>query len=216
MIYLISDLHGRVDFCGLQEYCRIANKEDLLIILGDIGLAFEESEQNRIFTETFLSIDKNIAIVDGNHDNFAYLNSFPREQWNGGVVSRLTEHIVHLRRGNIYEIDGKSFFVFGGCKSSPKWKENGLWHEGEEPSEEELAYAYDNLRRCDYTVDYILTHKYEQTPPLGTVCKDLQDLTTFIEKNVQYRHWYAGHWHTNKCVDETHTLVYNALVDICR
>ena len=212
MIYLISDLHACMDFCGLQEYCRIANKEDLLIILGDTGLAFEESEENRIFTEKFLSIDKNIALVDGNHDNFVYLNSFPREKWNGGIVSRLTENMVHLRRGNIYEIDGKSFFVFGGCKSSPKWKESGLWHEGEEPCGEELAYAYDNLRQCGYVVDYILTHKYEQMPLRGTVSKDLQNLTSFIEENVRYQHWYAGHWHTNQRVDEKHTLVYDELV----
>ena len=214
MTYLISDLHGNMDFYGLQEYCRIAKDEDLLIVLGDVGLAFEESEENRIFTEKFLSIDKNIAIVDGNHDNFAYLNSFPREKWNGGIVSRLTEKIVHLRRGNVYGIGGSSFFVFGGCKSSPKWKECGLWHEGEEPSEEELAYAYDSLKKCGYSVDYILTHKYEQTPPRGTVSKHLQELTVFLEKNVRYRHWYAGHWHADECIDEKHTCVYDKLVPI--
>ena len=214
MIYLISDLHGSMDSCGLKEYCRIANNEDLLLVLGDIGLSFEESEENRTFTEKFLAIDKNIAIVDGNHDNFAYLNSFPREKWNGGIVSRLTKNIVHLRRGNIYKVDGKSFFVFGGCKSSPKWKESGLWYEGEEPCREELAYAYDNLRQCGYAVDYILTHKYEQMSPQDTVSKDLLNLTSFIEENVRYRHWYAGHWHTNQCVDEKHTFVYDELIDI--
>ena len=214
MIYLISDLHGCMDFCGLQEYCRSAGKEDLLIILGDVGIAFEESEENRIFTKQFLSIGKNIAIVDGNHENFAYLNGFSREKWKGGIVSRLTENIVHLRRGNIYTIEGKRFFVFGGCKSSPKWKEQGLWHEGEEPCEEEIAYAYDNLRQCGYAVDYILTHKYEQMPPRGTVSEDLLNLTSFIEKNVQYQHWYAGHWHTNQHADEKHTFVYDDLVYI--
>lgn len=214
MIYLISDVHGSMDFCGLREYCEIANKEDLLIILGDVGLAFEKTEENRAFTEYFLTIDKNIAIIDGNHDNFAYLNRFPREEWNGGIVSRLTENIVHLRRGNIYEIDGKHFFAFGGCKSSPKWKERGLWYEGEEPCEEELTCAYDNLRQCEYAVDYILMHKYEQIPPRGTVSKDLQELTSFIEGNVQYKHWYSGHWHKFQQVDEKHTLVYDALVSV--
>lgn len=62
--------------------------------------------------------------------------------------------------------------------------------------------------------DYILMHKYEQIPPRGTVSKDLQELTSFIEGNVQYKHWYSGHWHKFQQVDEKHTLVYDALVSV--
>ncbi len=209
MIYLISDLHGKIDFAGIKEYCNVAQKDDLLIILGDVGLEFEDTEENRKFTEFILAIDKNIAIVDGNHDNFAFLNSFPTEDWNGGTVGRITKNILHLKRGNIYNIQGKTFFVFGGCKSSPKWKEMGLWHEGEEPTEEQLALAHENLKKCNFKVDYILTHKYEQTPTRGTVCESLREFTLFLEENVEYKQWYAGHWHRNMQVDEKHTLVYD-------
>lgn len=215
MIYLLSDLHGKIDFAGIKEYRRVAKKDDLLIILGDVGLAFEDTDENQKFTEWFLSLDENIAIVDGNHDNFAYLNSFPLENWNGGTVGWLTKNIVHLKRGNIYHIEGKRFFCFGGCKSSSKWKEMGLWHEGEEPSEEELEFAHQNLKKCGCKVDYILTHKYEQTPARGTVCEALQKFTCFLEENVNYNKWYAGHWHKNQTVDPKHILVYDkpAIID---
>lgn len=214
MIYLLSDLHGEANFSGLKDYIEKSNDHDLLIILGDVGLQFEEVEENFAFTKFFLSIKKNIALIDGNHENFKYLNSFPVEEWNGGFVGRLTPNIVHLKRGNVYDINGKTFFVFGGCKSSPKWKEKGIWYEGEEPTAEELSLAYNNLKKVKYKVDYILTHKYEQLPPRGTVCEDLQKLNSFIEEKVDYKHWYAGHWHIDQQLDSKHTFVYDRLLDI--
>lgn len=214
MIYLISDIHGDKDFKGLKEYAANAGEEDLLIILGDVGLEFEKTERNREFTQFFLGLQKPIAIVDGNHENFAFLNSFPEEEWNGGRIHRLSPYIAHLMRGNIYCLEGKTFFVFGGCKSSAKWAEMGLWYPGEEASQEECELARANLKAHGNQVDYILTHKYESDPPAGTVSVNLQKLTAEIEQMVSYRTWYAGHWHMRKIVDDRHELVYEELVAI--
>ena len=211
MIYFLSDLHGNRNFGGVDEYCKLAGTDDLLIILGDVGLNFENTENNRRFDSYFGSLRKNIAFIDGNHENFGYLNSFPEEQWNGGTIGRLTDNIVYLKRGNIYNIDGKSFFTFGGCKSSDKWKDMGLWYEGEEPADNELEFAYANLEKHGFAVDYILTHKYEQSPDRGTVSAKLKELTEFIEKNVKYKKWYAGHWHYDGRLDEKHTFIYDVL-----
>ena len=209
MIWLLSDLHGGENLRGFQEYLDTAGEEDLLILLGDVGLKFAYTEENRRFDEMFLSSTKNIAFLDGNHENFAYINSFPIEDWKGGKVHRLTDHVVHLMRGNIYTIEDKTFFVFGGCKSSPRWKEMGLWYPGEEPEPEEITLAHRKLTAHDHRVDYILTHKYEQTPPKGTVCHDLRELTVWLEDNVQYRHWYSGHWHKDCQVDDAHSVVFD-------
>ncbi len=208
MIYFLSDLHGDINFTGLKEYTDFATDNDLLILLGDIGLNFDDTEENRKFTEYFLSIKKNVAFIDGNHENFDFIKSFPEEEWNGGYVHRLTPNIVHLQRGNIFTIERKTFFVFGGCKSSPKWKEMGLWHYGEEPEPEEIELAHKNLEKYNYQVDYILTHKYEQTPTRGTLCEKLRELTNFLEKNVQYKTWFSGHWHSDSITDEKHRVVY--------
>lgn len=214
MIYLISDIHGDYNFKGLQDYINNGNDDDLLIILGDTELQFASTDANCAFTRKFLEINKKIAIVDGNHDNFEFLNSFPEEEWNGGVVNRLTENIVRMRRGNVYNIDGNSFFVFGGCKSSPKWKEMGLWYDGEEPSDKELSLAYDNLKRHNFCFDYILTHKYEGADRIGTVSERLLELTGYIEENVKYKKWYYGHWHYGKIVDDKHTVVFDEMIKL--
>ena len=160
-----------------------------------------------------MSANKKIALVDGNHENFDYLYSFPEEELYGGMVHRITENLVHLERGYIYTIQGKTFFTFGGCVSGAKWKPLGLWYPEEAPTEEELARAYENLRASGNKVDYILTHKYEtgvgktQTPPLRELC-------SYINENVEFKHWYAGHWHTDKPIDEKHTLIYKILTPI--
>ena len=211
MIYLISDIHGEADFKGLLQYIEKATEDDLLLILGDVCFKFEDTEENRKFTEFFLSIKKNIAIVDGNHENFEVIKSFPEENWCGGRINRISPSIVRLQRGNVFQIDGKSFFVFGGCKSGKRWHEMGLYHPGDEPEEAELSLAYENIKKHNFAFDYILTHKYEETPPNGTFCPALAELTEYIEKNVSYKLWYSGHWHKNEKTDEKHYLVYYEL-----
>lgn len=209
MIWLLGDPHGGEDTEGIRQYLQRAPEGDLLLLLGDVGLKFADTDQNREFDRLLLNAQKPIAFLDGNHENFPYLGGFPVEDWMGGKVHRLTEQLVHLMRGNIYTLEGKTFFVFGGCKSSAKWKEMGLWYPGDEPEPEQLELARQNLEKCDYKVDYILTHKYEQTPARGTCCPTLQAFTQWLEEHVTYRHWYAGHWHINQQVDEKHSFVFD-------
>lgn len=212
MIYLLSDIHGDKDFKGLKDYLKIATDEDLLIILGDTGLMYAEREDYREFTEFFLSIDKNIAFIDGNHENFDYLYSFPREDWNGGKIHRLTKNIVHLERGNIFTLQGKTFFVLGGCKSSDKWKELGLWYPQESPTDTEIHFAKENLLKHGCKVDYILTHRYEKTNE-DPEALTLEGVRNYIDKNVEFIHWYAGHWHSTQ-LNRRHSIIYDKLIKI--
>ena len=211
MIYLISDIHGDINFKGLRDYLSIATEKDLLIVLGDVGVNFEKTEENALFSEFFLSIKKNIAFIDGNHENFTYIRSFPEEEWHGGVVRRLSEHIVYLQRGNVYEIDGKTFFTFGGCKSSDVWVKLGLWYPEEAATEEECKIAKDNLKKHNYSVDYVLTHKREYSKSSVPRDEKLYDLCEFIEANVDYKKWYFGHSHKKCEVDAKHEFIYDEL-----
>lgn len=206
MIYLLSDLHqgGEGSMQAFRDYLETAKDEDLLILLGDICLRLEEAY--REFDDFFLSVKKNVAFIDGNHENFDYLYSFPEEDWNGGKVHRLTDHIVHLKRGHIFTIEGRTFLAFGGCKSSTRWKDRGLWYPQEEPTDEEYALLKENLEKRGNQVDYILTHKYETGR--GTQTPRLRELAEYIDNNVEFKMWYAGHWHTDERIDEKHALVF--------
>ena len=109
MIYLLSDEHGGEKVGDLKKYIQNNNDNNLLIILGDVGLKFADTKENKEFDEFLLSSKNKIAIIDGNHENFKYLYSFPEENWGGGVIHRITDNIIHLVRGYVYEIDGGHF-----------------------------------------------------------------------------------------------------------
>lgn len=207
MIYLVSDPHGGQDMEGLNACLSLFQPGDLILILGDMELHFRDTQANREFTKWFESLGANIAFIDGNHENFDHLYSLPVEYWNGGKVHRLSPSIVHLMRGQIYDIGGKTFFTMGGCKSTQKWKDAGLWWPQEDPSADEIGLAYENLKKHGNHVDYVLSHKYA-LPDGNCDPMTLAGLTRYIEENVSYTHWYSGHWHKTAHLDAKHTFVF--------
>ncbi len=213
MIYFISDPHGGESMKGFAQYEAIRKEGDLLIVLGDLGLGFTDTLENRAFDEYFLSLPYPVAVVDGNHENFDRLYAYPEEEMWGGRGRRLSENAVLLSRGYVFDMEGYSFFVMGGCKSSAKWRDMGLCWPQEEQTEEEISRAYDSLAARGNRVDYVLTHKYRLEDPLAPPLS-FQGLLHHIEKNVTYTHWYSGHWHSGFALDEKHTVVYDTPVPL--
>ena len=208
MIYFASDMHAECRD-ALEEYEKIATENDLLIILGDLYIKCENTEENRSFTDFFFSLKSNIAFIEGNHDNHPFINSHPEEEWNGGLVHRLSPNAVHLIRGNVYEIEGLNFLVMGGCKSSPRWKEMGLWFDGEEPTAEEINLAYKNL--SEKKIDVILTHKYETAKTENAPHDSLDGFIHYLKNNPAYKLWISGHWHEERRFSEKCVCVYDKL-----
>ena len=213
MIYFISDIHGDKNIDALNDYVKNAKEDDLLIILGDIELHFRDTDENREFSKYFEELTCKIALVDGNHENFDYLYSFPEEDWCGGRIHRISDRFIHLMRGYIFEIEGHTFLTMGGCKSSQKWFDMGLRWEQEKPTEDEIIRAYRNLKAHKNRVDYVLTHKYRienpKANPLGQ-----NGFMNFVDNCVEYKHWYSGHWHKTKYLDDKHTVVYRTLTPL--
>lgn len=199
MIWLLSDLHGKLDFAGWQSFTARQEQDDILILLGDVELQEAQREDNRQFTETILSSKKPIWIVDGNHENFEWLNTFPEEDRNGGKVHRLAENVLHLQRGYVYDIFGNTCFVFGGTAAMV--------------TDAQLQNAYDNLKIQGHRVDYILTHDYYKRLPQDRKYP-FEELLGFIDEKVTFKSWYCGHHHRDQALDEKHTVVYDRLVPL--
>ena len=104
MIYFLSDNHADEFLGDLQDFHPVDKKNNLLILLGDTCLKLASTPKYENFSRWLLSRDYPIAIVDGNHENYAYLNQAREEEWMGGTVNRLAKNVVHLKRGELYQI----------------------------------------------------------------------------------------------------------------
>lgn len=106
--------------------------------------------------------------MDGTHENFDLLNAYPTRQWKQGTVHEIRPNILHLMRGEIFEIDGHSLFAFGGGETEEKeiYMETGRWWPEEMPTREEMIAGQKHLFDHQLTVDYIITLK-----PLPKPCR---------------------------------------------
>ena len=216
-IYITGDAHG--------ERSRIAyldsrlKKGDYIIVCGDFGYVYNDDVPERHFLDDIEARDYTILFVDGNHENFPAIYKYPEEEWCGGRIHRIRRNIIHLQRGQVFEIEGYTFFTFGGGYSIDKESRlEGLsWWKEELPAQEEYDEGNRNLDRYNRKVDFILTHTLNiesikvlsamdrngKLKPYGTDEEALNFYLEDIRKSVNYRHWYFGHFHRDKSIGYT-------------
>lgn len=225
MIYITGDTHGNIDIRKLntQEFPRQKEmtKQDYVIIAGDFGCIWSGGKDDKYWLDWLESKNFTTLWIDGNHENFTLLNEYPITEWNGGKIHQIRPSVIHLMRGQIFQIGGKSFFTFGGAYSIDKQyrRENISWWKEEIPSKSEFDEAIRNLEKCNMSVDYVITH----TAPVDVIKRLLVDeeklfdptaqMLQFIAENLNFKHWYFGHFHINKST-EKFTALYNRIEKI--
>ena len=151
-------------------------------------------------------------------------------------------------RGQVFEIDGKKIFTFDGASShdisggileteDPDFKKkkkkrildkgyepyriNHLtWWEQELASESEMKEGRNNLRKHDYTVDYIITHccttsTQNELGGRGIYKPDKEtDYLEFVKNYTNFKKWFLGHYHDNINVNEREILIYEQIIRI--
>ena len=120
MIYVTGDTHGGIDVKKLLDPNLPIGKGDTLIICGDFGFVWSpngESAKERTWLDWFEEKPWTTLFVDGNHECFPRLSSYSEAVWNGGVVHVIRPHVLHLTRGQLFEIEGKKIFTLGGASS---------------------------------------------------------------------------------------------------
>ena len=122
MIFITGDLHGSLDISKFSErnfqMQNQLSREDFMIICGDFGLIWEDCEEERNWLKWLEDRPWTTLWIDGNHENFDRLKSFSIEKWNGGLIQKITPHIFHLCRGQVFQIEGYRIFAMGGGASS--------------------------------------------------------------------------------------------------
>lgn len=227
MIYITGDTHG--DQREWQAIDALLQPGDTIIIAGDFGYLWFGSRSERKFFDLLAKKPYTVLFADGNHEHFDLLYTLPIREWHGGRVHFLRRNVIHLLRGEIYEIEGKRIFVFGGGYSIDKARrEPGVsWWPEELPSEEEYQNAEANLARVNDQVDYIVTHTAPNETVMDCLCRfygmqplrEDKELTNFLQK-VQdrtrdaYHHWYFGHYHIDAELWRRQTALLHAVREL--
>lgn len=221
MIYVTGDAHGEVSrFERIHEQYRLA-ENDALIVAGDFGCIFGLGRRDEMKLDALAALPYTILFLDGNHECFPQIYAYPEERWNGGRVHRIRPNILHLMRGQVYEMDGLSVITMGGGYSiDMMYRIPGRsWWPEEMPSDEEYAEAWDNLKKHGNRVDVIISHAapeetmqmFVQTGVISHRFPQEVKLNLFLEnvrQSVEHRHYYFGHMHLDKPLFRNQTALY--------
>ncbi len=210
MILITGDTHGEYDVQKLSNNSHKAaekfkgmTKDDYLIICGDFGFVWDGSKTDTWWLNWLEEKPYTTLFIDGNHENFDLLNAYPTENWHGGTIHRIMPSVLHLMRGQVFTLQGRTFFTMGGAESHDlvRRMRGKSWWQEELPCSREYKAAWQNLNKHKMRVDYILTHSLPSSIQQEVFPEDLyavNHLTDFldeVQKKVRYRAWYTGHYH---------------------
>ena len=223
MVFVTGDLHGNFERFKPKYFPEQANmtKDDTVIIAGDFGGVWFGDSRDDETLDWLERLPFTLAFVCGNHENYDALERYPVAEWHGGKVHRVRPHVLHLMRGQVFELESYRFFTMGGAKShDTNHRINHIsWWRQELPSDEEYSEALQNLERYNWQVDYIITHCAPTSIALmGSRHNEADRLTDFLQEvreRAKYYYWLFGHYHDNKAVDEKHILLWEQIVQIC-
>lgn len=225
MLFVTGDTHGGLDMDKLFTKNFHPNSEltknDYVIICGDFGFIWknEPDKTEKYWMNWFETKSWTTLFVDGNHDNIPRLNSYPISKWNGGKVHKINNSVIHLMRGQIFNIDNKSIFTFGGAESYDKEQRiDGIsWWKEEIPNYQEVEEALTNLEKVNNKVDIIITHTCPHTfshQLIHRTSKDpAQNILDEFYRIAKYDKWYFGHWHEDFMCDDKHIAIYNKVIE---
>ena len=190
MIYVTGDIHGNPVRLNTENFPeqKEMTKDDYVIICGDFGLVWNrdgESKEEKHWLDWLEDKPFTTLFVDGNHECHNRLDNYPVEEWHGGKVHKIRPSVIHLMRGQVFEIGGLKFFTFGGASShdisdgileydNGNWKQKAKelerqgkymyrikdlsWWDRELPSQEEMDEGIRNLAKHNNQVDFIISH----------------------------------------------------------
>jgi predicted phosphodiesterase len=221
-IFVTGDIHGEIDIrrLSMEKFPeqKLLTKEDYLIILGDFGLVWNDSKQEKYWRNWLTNKTFTTLFVDGNHENFERLAQYPVEYWKDGRIQKITESVFHLMRGEVFTLNKKKFLVMGGAESTDKnSRQTGIsWWDEEMPNFIEYENTMDNLDDFGWSVDYVLTH----TAGTNIVKKieveysknQLTEFFDLLDSRLVFKRWFFGHHHVDKWIDSQHCCVYQNII----
>ena len=196
---------------------------DYVIILGDVGVA-----GNKEHIKKYSELDFTSLFLDGNHENFTALNNYPEEEWNGGKIHRIAPGLIHLMRGQIYNIkDGKrtvKIATMGGGDSRDKEirilneERTGIktWWGEEQITDEDIIELERNAKKFGSNVNYFLSHVPSATLKVALgkrpTRSDYMVREAINRAKIKATQYICGHEHIdyeNNILGKHYRILYN-------
>lgn len=228
-IFITGDTHGGLDIKKLHTKnfpeSKSLTKDDYLIVVGDFGIWKDKKSQD--FLKWIDNKKFTVLFVEGNHEDYSYLKTFPIVDMFGSKVRKINDSVFQLMRGEIYTINNKRFFTFGGARSIDRFsacRQEGIdWFPEEECSYAEEYKALSNLSNYNNEVDYIITHTCasstldEISLLYGFYVEYYDNQNKFFQElknSIQYKGWVFGHFHQDLILNEKEVVLYNKIFNL--
>ncbi len=212
MIYITGDTHR--EFYKLHDVEK--NKDNMLIILGDVGINYYLDERDKKLKEQLNIYNIKLFCIQGNHEERPEnISTYKEIDMFGGKVFIEEEYpnLIFAKNGELYDIDNKKVLVIGGAYSVDKNYRiiyGYPWFKDEQLNKEEMDNIL-NKYKGQY-IDIVLSHtcplKYEPTEVFmkgidqSHIDKSMERFLDKVEHSINYDKWYCGHYHTEKQIDK--------------
>lgn len=209
--YITGDTHG--EFERIFDFCEAmaTTKDDVLIILGDVGINYHLDTRDIKLKESICEYPITLFCIHGNHEERPEeIDGYEEMRWHGGIVHYEPQYpnILFAKDGEVYDFGGKQCIAIGGAYSIDKYYRlrSGLpWFDTEQPSDEIKDYVEQQLEKLNWKVDYVFSHtvpkKYEPAwafiPGISQegIDKSTEEWLDTIDEKLDYERWFAGHYH---------------------
>ncbi len=220
MLYITGDLHGDV---SRLAHTRKLKKGDTLLVLGDFGVLWYGDKRDERTLKWLKRRKYTILFLDGVHENYNLLDAVEETEYGGAPAGKLADNIFHLLRGEIYKIEGKTVFAFGGGDAENEWEFRTDTHsEREMPSGDDMSRGYENLAALGNKVDIMATHSpsgkangyFAARHGENARLRGVHVYLNRLEDIVTFDHWYFGSLHADRPCGSRHTAVFEEILKV--
>lgn len=237
--YLMGDTHG--DEFTMCNLVKDLNEKDIVIHVGDHGINFFGNNVHDLHLKEQLSKTKPIWIfVKGNHDRDFHIECQSIENYeykyyegngikgNFYIDDRFPNQLF-CNDYNLFTIDDNLYLTINGAFSVDgeyRRRRGWTWFEDEQLSDDTIAQFKQEciFNIIPHKVDYIITHtcplKYEPTHLFlpfieqSKVDKKTEVFLDWVDENIEYQHWYFGHYHNNENTWDKGTMLFESIKEI--
>lgn len=210
-IYITGDIHGSINRILETVGVYHTTRNDLLIILGDVGFNYYLDSRDIDFKQQVVELPITLLCIHGNHEERPEnISTYQQIDFCGDTAYYEPEYpnLIFAKDGSIYELNGAKTLILGGAYSVDKYyrlMKGWNWFESEQITDKRKAEIEQILDKAGWSVDYVLSHTcpYDTRPThlfLRGIDQSLVDssMEVWFQKiadRLDFKHWYFGHYH---------------------